>query len=156
MRTVQNWLDEYAESHQNGTNKTIHWICVPAIMHSLLGLFWAIPVPAVISEVSPLLNFATLFVAFALGYYLLLSPKLAIGMLPVVSVMMALNYLTWMQVGGWIWLVSVVIFFVAWVGQFVGHKIEGKKPSFFKDLQFLLIGPIWLLSFIYRAVGMSY
>ena len=156
MRSVQNWLDEYAESHQNGTNKTIHWICVPSIMHSLLGLFWAIPVPEAIVAVSPLLNFASLFVAFALGYYLLLSPRLALGMVPVVAVMMALNYLTWLQVGGWIWLVSVIIFFVAWVGQFIGHKIEGKKPSFFKDLQFLLIGPIWLLSFIYKAMGMSY
>ena len=37
--------------------------------------------------------------------------------------------------------------------QFIGHAVEGKRPSFFKDLQFLLIGPIWLLSNLYRRVG---
>lgn len=156
MKTIHNWLDEYAVSHQNPTNKLIHWICVPSIMLSLLGLLWAIPVPGFIAAISPLLNWATVFVAFALGYYLMLSPKLAVGMLPVVVVMMIVNYAIWLQVGGWIWLVAVIIFFVAWVGQFWGHKIEGKKPSFLKDLQFLLIGPLWLLSFIYQRAGMSY
>jgi uncharacterized membrane protein YGL010W len=156
MKTIHNWLDEYAVSHQNPTNKLIHWICVPSIMLSLLGLLWAIPVPGFIAAISPLLNWATVFVAFALGYYLMLSPKLALGMLPVVVVMMIVNYAIWLQVGGWIWLVAVIIFFVAWVGQFWGHKIEGKKPSFLKDLQFLLIGPLWLLSFIYQRAGMSY
>jgi uncharacterized membrane protein YGL010W len=156
MRTVQNWLDDYAESHQNGTNKTIHWICVPSIMLSLIGLLWAIPVPAMVAELSPFLNWAAVFVVFAFAYYLMLSPNLALGMVPVIGLMLLINYLIWMQVGGWIWLVSVIIFVVAWVGQFIGHKIEGKKPSFFKDLQFLLIGPLWLLSFIYRAAGMSY
>jgi uncharacterized membrane protein YGL010W len=156
MKTIHNWLDEYAVSHQNPTNKLIHWICVPSIMLSLLGLLWAIPVPGFIAAISPLLNWATVFVAFALGYYLMLSPKLAVGMLPVVVVMMVVNYAIWLQVGGWIWLVAVIIFFVAWVGQFWGHKIEGKKPSFLKDLQFLLIGPLWLLSFIYQRAGMSY
>jgi uncharacterized membrane protein YGL010W len=156
MKTIHNWLDEYAVSHQNPTNKLIHWICVPSIMLSLLGLLWAIPVPGFIAAISPLLNWATVFVAFALGYYLMLSPKLAVGMLPVVVVMMIVNYAIWLQVGGWIWLVAVIIFFVAWVGQFWGHKIEGKKPSFLKDLQFLLIGPLWLLSFIYQRAGLSY
>jgi uncharacterized membrane protein YGL010W len=156
MRTVQDWLDEYAVSHKNHTNKTIHWICVPAIMLSLIGLLWAIPVPAFAASVSPFLNWAALFVIFAFGYYLMLSPKLALGMLPVVAVMLAINYFIWLQVGSWIWLVSLGIFFVAWVGQFIGHKIEGMKPSFFKDLQFLLIGPLWLLSFIYRAAGLTY
>jgi uncharacterized membrane protein YGL010W len=113
-------------------------------------------VPGFIAAISPLLNWATVFVAFALGYYLMLSPKLAVGMLPVVVVMMIVNYAIWLQVGGWIWLVAVIIFFVAWVGQFWGHKIEGKKPSFLKDLQFLLIGPLWLLSFIYQRAGLSY
>jgi uncharacterized membrane protein YGL010W len=39
---------------------------------------------------------------------------------------------------------SLAIFVIAWIGQFYGHKLEGKKPSFFKDLQFLLIGPAWV------------
>ncbi len=39
---------------------------------------------------------------------------------------------------------SLAIFVIAWIGQFYGHKVEGKKPSFLKDLQFLLIGPAWV------------
>lgn len=51
---------------------------------------------------------------------------------------------------------SLFIFVVAWIGQFVGHKIEGAKPSFFEDIQFLLIGPAWLLSFVYDKIGVDY
>ena len=54
-----------------------------------------------------------------------------------------------------VWRLSLAIFIVAWIGQFIGHKIEGKKPSFFEDLQFLLIGPAWLLSFIYNKLGIK-
>lgn len=156
MKSIDNWLDEYGESHKNGTNKTIHWICVPAIMLSLLGLLWAIPVPTFMAEISPFFNWSVIFISLAFIYYLLLSPKLALGMIPVVIAMLGINYLIAMQVGSYIWLVSLIVFAVAWVGQFIGHKIEGKKPSFFKDLQFLLIGPLWLLSFIYRSAKISY
>jgi uncharacterized membrane protein YGL010W len=55
-----------------------------------------------------------------------------------------------------LWLVSLVIFAVAWIGQFYGHKVEGKKPSFFKDIQFLLIGPAWLMHFVYKKLGIPY
>lgn len=156
MKSIDTWLEEYGESHQNKTNKTIHWICVPSIMISLFGLLWAIPVPQVFAEIHPLVNWATVFISLAFIYYIILSPKLAIGMLPVVSGMMAIDYFIWTLVGPKIWIVSLIIFGVAWVGQFIGHNIEGKKPSFFQDLQFLLIGPLWLLSFIYRSAGISF
>ena len=52
--------------------------------------------------------------------------------------------------------VAFGIFVIAWIGQFIGHKIEGKKPSFLEDLQFLMVGPAWLLSFIYKKVGIKY
>ena len=55
-----------------------------------------------------------------------------------------------------LWAVSVAVFVLAWVGQFIGHAIEGKRPSFFKDVQFLLIGPIWLLAELYRRAGIPY
>jgi uncharacterized membrane protein YGL010W len=58
--------------------------------------------------------------------------------------------------GSPLWMVSIIIFAVAWIGQFYGHKVEGKKPSFFKDLQFLLIGPAWLMHFIYKRLGIPY
>jgi uncharacterized membrane protein YGL010W len=55
-----------------------------------------------------------------------------------------------------LWVTSLVIFVAAWIGQFIGHAIEGKRPSFFKDLQFLLIGPLWLLAAAYRRLGLRY
>ncbi|MBT8143411.1 MAG: DUF962 domain-containing protein [Gammaproteobacteria bacterium] len=152
MQPVNEWLDEYGESHQNATNKFLHWICVPLIVLSLVGLLWSAPVPAVFEQVSPLMNWGTLFMLAALVYYFIMSFTLAIGMVFVTGAMVAL--LVWMDgLNVPLWQLSIGIFVVAWIGQFIGHAIEGKRPSFFKDLQFLMIGPIWLLSALYRKVG---
>jgi len=155
MRSLQNWLDEYSVSHQNHTNKMIHWVCVPLIMLSALGMMWTIPTPASFASVSPYLNWATLLIIFSLAYYLMLSVRLAAGML-LVSLAMCL-VLSWLMRLPWpLFWTSLVIFAAAWVGQFIGHKIEGRKPSFFKDLQFLLIGPIWLLADAFKRLGLAY
>jgi uncharacterized membrane protein YGL010W len=137
MPTLAAWLDEYAESHQNRVNKTIHWICVPLITFSVLGMSWAL---------SPWV--ALVVIAGAGIFYIGLSVPLALGMLVIAAVMLsivaALPHPFW---------ISLTIFVLAWIGQFYGHQVQGKKPSFFKDLQFLLVGPIWLLHFVYRRVG---
>jgi uncharacterized membrane protein YGL010W len=155
MRTLQNWLDDYSVSHMNPINKKIHWICVPLIMLSALGMLWTVPRPAFFFSLSPYLNWATLLILVSLVYYLMLSVRLAAGMLLVSAAMCVVIEL----LAGLPWPLfwtSVVIFAVAWIGQFIGHKIEGRKPSFFKDLQFLLIGPIWLLADAYRKFGFAY
>ncbi|MDX1455576.1 MAG: Mpo1-like protein [Gammaproteobacteria bacterium] len=155
MKTADEWFAAYGVSHQDPTNKAIHWVCVPAIVFSLLGLMWAIPLPESISKLSPWLNVATVFIGLALIYYAILSPSLALGMLLYVAACIwgiaALTSLPWP-----LWQSCLAIFVVAWIGQFIGHKIEGRKPSFFEDIQFLLIGPIWLLGFIYRKLGIPY
>jgi len=155
MRTVTAWLGEYAESHQNPTNKLLHWICVPPIVLSVMGLLWAAPVPPEFSAVSVWLNWATLAAAAALIYYLVLSPALALGLLLAFAALLAITRL----LAGLpcpLWLTSIVIFVMAWIGQFVGHAVEGKRPSFFKDIQFLLIGPLWLLASAYRRLSIPY
>ncbi|MFT7461226.1 MAG: YGL010W-like membrane protein [Planctomycetota bacterium] len=155
MKTIEQWLDEYNESHQNRINKILHWICVPLIMLSLLGLLWSVSIPVGIDNLSFSLNWAIVLMVFALIYYFLISPKLTLGMLLVSATMfLVLKALSSLHTP--LWLISVVIFILAWIGQFIGHKYEGKSPSFFKDLQFLLIGPLWLLSFIYRKLGIHY
>ena len=155
MRNVDQWLEDYGESHRHPINKALHWLCVPAIVVTVLGLLWSIPVPAALASLSPWLNWATLVAALALAYYALLSPPLALGMLPVLVLMLgglvALERLPWP-----LWQSCVAIFVVAWIGQFVGHAVEGRRPSFFKDLQFLLIGPLWLLAAVFRALGLRY
>jgi uncharacterized membrane protein YGL010W len=155
LRSVQDWLDEYGESHQNPTNKLIHWICVPVIVFSVVGILWSLPVPSAFVEISPAMNWAVLFAMAAVVYYFILSASLAIGMVPILAAMLALAH--WISVSTLSLLaVSVTVFVVAWIGQFVGHRIEGKKPSFFKDLLFLMIGPVWLLAFVYKRMGIRY
>ncbi len=155
-KSADQWFVEYGRCHRNSTNELIHWICIPAITLSLLGLLWSIPMPSSWGSAAQYINVATLFVAIALVFYLRLSPPLAIGML-LLSVLF-LGLIVAYGRAGWtpVWWVALGIFVVAWVLQFIGHKIEGKKPAFFEDIQFLLIGPIWLLGALYRRVGIPY
>jgi len=155
MRTIADWLTEYGASHEHPTNKLLHWVCVPPIVLSLLGVLWSLPVPAAFADSSPWLNWATLAAAAALAYYLALSPALAVGVLIALILLLLITH--WLTNLPWpLWATSLAIFTVAWIGQFIGHAIEGKRPSFFKDLQFLLIGPLWLLASAYRRLGVPY
>jgi len=150
MRAVDTWLSEYGESHTNATNKLIHWVCVPAIVWSVVALIWSIPSPA------DWLNWAVLIAAVAQLYYIKLSPKLSVGIGLFLLACLGLCLLVEQRLNWPLWLVALTVFVVAWIGQFIGHQIEGKKPSFFKDLVFLLIGPAWLMAFVYRRFGLSY
>ncbi|MCA9182758.1 MAG: DUF962 domain-containing protein [Planctomycetales bacterium] len=148
-RTLTQWLDAYAVCHQNSTNKLLHWICVPAIAASLLALLWTAPVPWSASASSgpqtTLLNWAVIAVVCSLLFYMRLSLKMAAGMLVWSAGTLALVALFESLTNRSIWPLALVVFVVAWIGQFIGHKIEGKKPAFFEDLQYLLIGPLWVL-----------
>ncbi|MTI18691.1 DUF962 domain-containing protein [Rhodobacteraceae bacterium RKSG542] len=152
-RRIDRLLAEYGESHQNHQNKLIHWICVPVIVWTVTALLWSIPTPAMFEAV-PYLNWCTLVIALAFIYYLTLSFTLALGMAVISGICIAINA----SYSGPLplWQTALIVFVVAWVGQFIGHKIEGKKPSFFKDVQFLLVGPAWLLSFLYKKIGIPY
>jgi uncharacterized membrane protein YGL010W len=153
MRTAAQWLDDYGDSHRNPTNKRLHWICVPVIAWCVLGLLWSLPFPGSIRAAHPAANWAVVAVFIALLYYAALSIRLAVGVLPLLLTgLWSLDRLdAWSGVP--LWSICVFLFVVAWIGQFVGHAIEGKRPSFFQDLQFLLIGPLWLLADVYRRLG---
>lgn len=155
MRTMRQWLDAYGESHRHPTNKTVHWICVPAILFSVLGLLWLVPVPRFAEPLGPWANWATLVLALAVIWYVVLSPPLALGMAFIAGLMLAAIQQLEPALPFPLWMLCVGVFVVAWIGQFIGHEIEGKKPSFFKDLQFLLIGPAWLLADLYRHLGID-
>ena len=141
-RTIDTLLAKYSESHMHPTNEAIHCVCVPLIVFSLLGLIWAI---------HPLL--ATALVVVSMAYYFKLSRNFAVGMLLMSALM--LTVLAALPPGAVLPL-SIVIFVLAWIGQFIGHKIEGKKPSFFDDLRFLLIGPLFVLGVLYRRLNVAY
>jgi len=160
MKPIEQWINEYGESHKNPINKAIHWVCVPLIMFSLLALIGQIPfftnklVLFYIGSDPVLFNWTILFLIFTVIFYLRLSLTLSFGMIFIALFMLYLiSYMK--HYDSQVWRLSSIIFITAWIGQFIGHKIEGKKPSFFEDLQFLLIGPAWLLSFIYNKLGIK-
>ncbi len=142
QRRIDTLLSKYSESHRNPKNETIHCVCVPVIVFSLLGLLWTL---------HPLI--AVAIVGLSLIYYFTLSTRFMLGMLLMFSVMLS-ALLALPQ--DWILPVSIGIFVIAWIGQFIGHHIEGKKPSFFEDLRFLLIGPLFVLGFLYRHLKIAY
>ena len=137
MKTIDTWFEEYSESHQHSTNKLIHWVCVPTIYFSIIGI---------LAHFSVLLTALLLVLVFV--FYARLDLLLAVAMF-VLTLMMA--WLIWILPVGVGFYIAVFVF--AWIGQFYGHKLEGKKPSFFKDLQFLLIGPLWCMDGYLSKLG---
>lgn len=150
-RTVGDWLDAYGECHRHPVNKAFHWVCVPAITVSVLALFAALPRPQAMAALG--IDWAVVAVAASSVFYLRLSPRLALGMLLFSALALAgiRAFATYGPVP--LWGAALGVFAVAWIGQFLGHAIEGRKPSFLDDVQFLLIGPIWLLADLYRRLG---
>ena len=152
MRTVQQWYSEYAESHQNEFNQRIHYFCVPLIFLSIIGLFMSIPngVLANLIGTDSLLyvNWAIVGLIFPMVFYTRLSFRVFLRMLIFSAICIVANYFLSQVVN--LLIASIIIFALAWIGQFYGHHIEGKKPSFLKDLQFLLIGPAWVFEKIAR------
>ncbi|BEV72802.1 MULTISPECIES: DUF962 domain-containing protein [unclassified Paludibacterium] len=134
--TLQQWLQAYGASHQHRQNVAIHKLCIPLIIFSIFGVLTALP-----SSVSP----AWLLIAGGLLFYLRLSWRMALAMLLLCGTMMLLLY-GLQRAGVDLLRLSGVIFVLAWIGQFIGHRIEGRKPSFLDDLRFLLIGPAWTVA----------
>lgn len=158
MKSIQTWLDEYGVSHQNPINKTIHWICVPLIFFSVVGALHSIKLPVALAD-GIQLSVAMIVLVGVVIYYMVLSRTLAVGMLlfslaclaGCIGIETALGPDSPVK----LWMVAAGIFVAAWIVQFYGHEIEGAKPSFLKDLQFLMIGPAWLMSFIYKKIGIA-
>ncbi len=151
MKSQAQWFDEYAESHQNPVNQRIHFICVPIIFFSIVGMLMSLDatwLQKILPFHHPLIaNWATIILFLTLVFYWQLSFKTFTEMLLLSILALVGNYYLGKIVP--LFYVSLTLFILAWIGQFYGHKVEGKKPSFFKDLQFLLIGPAWVLKKIF-------
>ncbi len=153
MRDIERLFNEYAESHQNHTNKLIHQLAVPLIYFSVIGLVWAIPVPDWIAQYD--INFAHLLVLPVLYYYFLLSGPIGAAMtLLTIACFLVIEQIALSALP--VWQVSVAVFVVMWVLQFIGHAIEGKRPSFLTDLKFLLIGPAWVWGGWLKRLNIGY
>ena len=138
IRRVDTLLAHYGQSHQNPKNELIHFVAIPLIMLSLLGMMFALH-PYV----------ACIFVAASMVYY----ARLSVVFLGAMLVWSAILLVLVLAMGPFVLQLSVVIFIGAWILQFVGHKLEGKKPSFFEDLQYLWVGPLFVLSKLFTKRG---
>lgn len=155
MRPIDRWFDSYSGDHRNAINQRIHVVAVPAILWSVIALLWCIPVPPG-GWFRPGI-FAALAMVAASAYYVRASRVLGFGM---VAVFVAMSVLTWWLHAVYgtrtLLMLAVAVFVVAWIAQFVGHKIEGRKPSFLTDLTYLLIGPAWVLAKGLRKLGIAW
>ncbi len=157
MRKIDLLLAEYGESHQHWVNKIIHWLCVPLIFWAILGFISLLPVPRIgLGFLGSLSYLDVVAMVFVTVFYARLSLVMAVGMFFLVLLMEYMVNLVNQTQGINAWMVYLSVFVVAWIFQFIGHRIEGKKPSFFKDIQFLLIGPSWLMHFVLRKMGIRY
>jgi uncharacterized membrane protein YGL010W len=151
--TINSLLDQYTSDHQNPTNQVIHVLCVPAIVWSVSAMLWTIPVPGSFFLPGAWCALA-MFLAWA--WYWQKSRSLAMGALIAFVLMLLLNRWLVARLGmNAFFELAVGVFVVAWIGQFIGHKIEGKRPSFFTDLVYLLVGPLWTLNKLYRRIGLG-
>ncbi|SEW29916.1 Uncharacterized membrane protein YGL010W [Chryseobacterium wanjuense] len=157
MRKIDLLFAEYGESHRNATNKLIHWICVPLIFWTILGFISLIPSKSICFIYIGCISYISLAAMVLVTiFYMRLSFLIGLIMVFVMLLMESFAYGINIRFKENSWIVYLAVFIITWILQFVGHKIEGKKPSFLKDLQFLLIGPIWLLSFILKKLGIRY
>ncbi|GIX38164.1 MAG: membrane protein [Silanimonas sp.] len=154
MRRLHALLESYSADHVNATNQAIHLVCVPAIVWSVIAALWTVPVPGSLLQPGA---FAGLVMAAAAAWYFRQSRPLGLGI--TLAFVLAGASCWWLagQVGmRGLLFIAIAVFVLAWIGQFIGHRIEGKRPSFFTDLVYLLVGPAWTLSKLYRRLGIAY
>ncbi len=153
-RPIDRWFASYSDDHRDATNQRIHVLCVPAIVWSVIALLWCVPAPGTWLRDGVWAGIAML--AAALFYYRASRP-LGLGIAAMFLVLGLVTRALYETLGrdGLLW-AAVGVFVLAWIGQFVGHKIEGRKPSFLTDLTYLLIGPAWVMSKLYRKLGWAY
>lgn len=153
-REVDRWLGNYSEDHRNPTNVLIHWICVPLILWTVIALLWVVPVPVSIGRAG---LWAGVAMFAAMMFYLRLSRALAFGMLAAFGLLGLVTEGLYRTLGplALMWL-AIGVFVLAWIAQFLGHKIEGKRPSFLTDMAYLLIGPAWIVAKLMRKLGISF
>lgn len=161
VRKIDVLFDKYEEYHQNSTNNFIHYICVPLIIFSIIGLVTAIPFPHItfLGKYNMFINWFSFLLAFSIYFYLRLSPLLSYFMLFAVAIMyffiVQLEYIE--QAGGpALWQTSLVILVISAIGQFIGHKMEVKKSSFLNEMSSLFVGPLWLMHLLLKKLNLRY
>ncbi len=155
MSEAENWLERYETNHRDLTWPWIYWAAVPMFVVGTVGLLWSVPTPAEFYEISPLLNWGTAFLMVAAVYYFIISLSLAIGLLPFLLGIAFIHM--WLPQSDYSAIrVSIGLLLAGSIGLWLGHRNERGLGAFYEDLQTVMIGPAWILSVMYRRVGIPY
>lgn len=155
MPETDRWLSDYGDSHRNVSCPAIYWTAVLVLVPGTTGMLWSLPTPAAFSEISPLLNWGSAFLMVSLVYYFIISLPLAIGMTPFMLAVAALGVLlaqAEVSVAG----VSLGLVVMALAGLYFGQHASGGIRAVLRDIQLMMIGPIWLLSNLYKRLGIPF
>ena len=154
MSRLHELLANYSRDHENPTNQAIHLVCVPLILWSVIAMAWTIPVPGTWFKPGA---FAGALMAVFAAWTFRGSRPLGFGLVVAFVAAGALCWLIADAIGmRGLFITAAGVFVLAWIGQFIGHRIEGKRPSFLTDLVYLLVGPAWTLAKLYRRLGIAY
>lgn len=155
MAETDRWLADYGASHRNITHPPVYWLSVPVIVLGTVGLLWALPVPDEFLEISPILNWGTAFLLAAVVYYFIISLPLAFGMLPFIVCIVVFH--VWLQLSPYSALrASMGLVVAGLIGLYLGHYRGGGLRAVLKDIQLMMIAPVWLLSRLYRRLGIPH
>jgi len=155
MSESDSWLRRYGESHRDIRNPVIYWAGVPMVVVGTVGLLWTVPVPHEFFEISPLLNWGTAFLMASAVYYFIISVALAIGMLPFIVGVAGIAI--WLQNSEFSLLrVSLGLLIAGIIALGLGHRDRNSIAPVLEDLQLMMIGPAWLLSELYRRIGIPF
>jgi uncharacterized membrane protein YGL010W len=160
QRPIDVTIDQYAAFHQKPINRLINYICIPLIVFSVIGFVWSLPFPQLkfLGVYNGYLNWASFLIAFTIYYYMRLSPVLSyIMLLFLFAITFGVTQVQGVDAKGYLLpQVCVFIFVMANIAQFIGYRIEGKKPTFSDEFKFMLTAPVWLLSLVLKKFGIKY
>lgn len=155
MSEIDNWLERYEQGHQDLTNPVVYWAAVPMVVLGTVGLLWSLPVPVQFVEISPLLNWGSAFLMATAIYYFIISLSLAIGMLPFLLGLAAVQL--WLTDSQWpAFGTSIALLVAGTVGLWLGRRGPGVMRAVLRDFQLIMIGPLWLLSVMYKRFRMPF
>ncbi|MBT8108360.1 MAG: hypothetical protein KJP17_09000 [Gammaproteobacteria bacterium] len=155
MSEIDDWLERYENSHADLHNPLVYWAAVPMLVVGTVGLLWHLPIPAEFAAISPLLNWGSAFLMATAIYYFIISLSLAIGMLPFLLGLAAIHL--WLDESRWPQLgISVALLAAGTVGLWLGRRGNGGVRAITGDFQLMMIGPLWLLSVMYKRFNVPF
>ncbi|MFZ5443441.1 MAG: DUF962 domain-containing protein [Myxococcota bacterium] len=141
-------LSKYASYHRDPRNISTHFVGVPMIVIAVIALLTRPGFELGGVALSP----AWLALIAATAFYLRLDLRYGLAMGGLLGLALFLASLTaGLSTAAWLGL-SVGLFVVGWIIQFIGHYFEGRKPAFVDDLIGLLVGPL----FVAAEIGFSF